>query len=90
MASVHEDFLPSMPKTKTHVSTSSTKKGKVIDDRGLPPQLRDMSPEEIAILEKKLIRKIDWRMMPTMIILQIMNYLDRCVHLDHVTRGDKY
>jgi len=89
MASVHEDFLPSMTKTKTHASNSSTKKGSIIENRGLPPLLRDMSPEEIAILEKKLKRKIDWRMMPTMIILQIMNYLDRCVHLDHVTRGNE-
>lgn len=68
-----------MSKTKTPSSILSTKKGTVIDDRGLPPLLRDLGPEEIAVLEKKLKRKIDWRMMPTMIILQIMNYLDRCV-----------
>lgn len=68
-----------MARTKTQTSIPSTKKGIIIDDRGLPTLLRDLGPEEVAVLEKKLKRKIDWRMMPTMIILQIMNYLDRCV-----------
>lgn len=88
MASIREDDLPGMATTKTHTSISSTKKGVVIDDRALPPLLRDLGPEEIAVLEKKLKRKIDWRMMPTMIVLQIMNYLDRCVGSSHcIWRG---
>lgn len=77
MASICEDALPNMTKTKTHTSILSTKKGIVIDNGGLPPLLRDLGPEEIAILEKKLKRKIDWRMMPPLIVMYIMNYLDR-------------
>lgn len=77
MASICEDALPNMTKTKTHTSILSTKKGIVIDNGGLPPLLRDLGPEEIAILEKRLKRKIDWRMMPPLIVMYIMNYLDR-------------
>lgn len=79
MASVYEDAALNMNKTTTQTSVLSTKKGMVIDDRGLPPLLRDLSPDEIANLEKKLKRKIDWRMMPPLIVMYIMNYLDRCV-----------
>lgn len=83
MASNCEDVLPDMPKAKAPASILSTKKDMMIEDRGLPPLLRDMDPQEIAILEKKLKSKIDWRMMPPMIVMYIMNYLDRSVHSDH-------
>lgn len=83
MASNCEDVLPDMPKTKTPASILSTKKDMMIEDRGLPPLLHDLDPQEIAILEKKLKRKIDWRMMPPMIVMYIMNYLDRSVPFDH-------
>ncbi|KAF6819860.1 TNA1 is necessary for nicotinic acid import into the cell [Colletotrichum plurivorum] len=43
----------------------------------LPQLLRDLSEDEFKALEKKLIRKIDIRMLPTMILIYIMNYLDR-------------
>lgn len=79
MASVCEDVTVNMNKTTTHTSIMSTKNGVVMDDRGLPPLLRDLGPEEITILEKKLKRKIDWRMMPPLIVMYIMNYLDRRV-----------
>ncbi|KAH0426078.1 TNA1 is necessary for nicotinic acid import into the cell [Colletotrichum camelliae] len=45
--------------------------------RPLPELLRDLSEEELKNLEKKLIRKVDMRMLPTMILIYIMNYLDR-------------
>lgn len=77
MASIREDVLPNMTKAETHASILSTKKDNVIDDGGFPPSLRDLDPEELAILEKKLKRKIDWRMMPPLIVMYIMNYLDR-------------
>lgn len=81
MASIHQDVLPNLSKTKTHTSILSTQKGIVIEDGGLPPLLRDLSTEEIAILEKKLKRKIDRRMLPPLIVMYIMNYLDRFVSL---------
>ncbi|KAI1373445.1 major facilitator superfamily domain-containing protein [Hypoxylon crocopeplum] len=42
-----------------------------------PPLIRDLSDEEYSILEKKLIRKMDMRLMPMVILIYIMNYLDR-------------
>lgn len=48
--------------------------------RGMPEILRNLSEEEYKALEKKLLRKIDFRLLPTMIIIYIMNYLDRCVY----------
>ncbi|KAK4690228.1 MFS transporter, ACS family, pantothenate transporter, partial [Lecanoromycetidae sp. Uapishka_2] len=43
-----------------------------------PPELvRDLAPEERVNLEKKLVRKIDTRLLPMIILMYIMNYLDR-------------
>ncbi|KAJ0333132.1 hypothetical protein COL922a_011009 [Colletotrichum nupharicola] len=47
--------------------------------RPLPELLRDLTEDELKDLEKKLIRKVDMRMLPTMILIYIMNYLDRLV-----------
>lgn len=79
MASIRDDVLPSMTKAETHTSILSAKKDIIVDNGGLPPLLRDLGPEEIAMLEKRLKRKIDWRMMPPLIVMYIMNYLDRWV-----------
>ncbi|KAM5345247.1 hypothetical protein ACJ41O_011109 [Fusarium nematophilum] len=35
------------------------------------------SPEERAIREKKFLRKIDYRLLPILIVMYIMNYIDR-------------
>ncbi|CAK7232848.1 hypothetical protein SCUCBS95973_008396 [Sporothrix curviconia] len=45
--------------------------------RRVPPLLQDLSDEEFAALEKRLVRKIDMRLLPPLIIIYIMNYLDR-------------
>jgi hypothetical protein len=43
-----------------------------------PPDLvKAMSPEERIKFEKHLIRKIDLRLLPAVVIMYIMNYLDR-------------
>lgn len=43
-----------------------------------PPEfIRNLSPEERERLEKKLKRKIDIRLLPAIIIMYIMNYIDR-------------
>lgn len=42
-----------------------------------PPMVRDLSLEERQRLEKNLVRKIDFRLLPAVIIMYIMNYLDR-------------
>ncbi|EME85510.1 uncharacterized protein MYCFIDRAFT_88541 [Pseudocercospora fijiensis CIRAD86] len=47
--------------------------------RGLeaPGLVRNLTAEERTKLEKKLVRKIDLRLLPPVIIMYIMNYLDR-------------
>ena len=43
-----------------------------------PPELvRNMSTVKRARLERKLIRKIDLRILPSLILMYVMNYLDR-------------
>lgn len=44
-----------------------------------PDFIRNLSPEERQQLEKKLKRKIDIRLLPAIIIMYIMNYIDRYV-----------
>jgi hypothetical protein len=42
-----------------------------------PEFIRSLSPEEREHLEKRLKRKIDIRLLPAIIIMYIMNYIDR-------------
>ncbi|KAI4722797.1 MFS transporter [Aureobasidium sp. EXF-10727] len=42
-----------------------------------PEAVRNMSPEERAHAEKILVRKIDFRLMPMLVLMYILNYLDR-------------
>ena len=43
-----------------------------------PPEfVKSLSAEERAVLEKRLMRKIDLRLMPAIIIMYILNYIDR-------------
>jgi hypothetical protein len=43
----------------------------------LPAVLQGRTPDEIAEMEKHLMRKIDFRLMPAVIIMYILNYIDR-------------
>lgn len=47
--------------------------------RGLepPPVVLAMSAEQRAALEAHLVRKIDLRLLPMIVIMYIMNYIDR-------------
>ncbi|KAI7657534.1 MFS transporter [Hortaea werneckii] len=42
-----------------------------------PPMMRDMTAEERKRKERIMVRKIDFRLLPPVIIMYIMNYLDR-------------
>jgi hypothetical protein len=42
-----------------------------------PAYVAGLSPEERAAAEKALVRKIDIRLLPMIIIMYILNYLDR-------------
>uniref|UniRef100_A0A8H7K0Y8 Major facilitator superfamily (MFS) profile domain-containing protein n=1 Tax=Bionectria ochroleuca TaxID=29856 RepID=A0A8H7K0Y8_BIOOC len=39
--------------------------------------LRDLSENELETLNKRLVKKIDWRMMPMITLMFLLNYLDR-------------
>jgi len=43
----------------------------------LPPILRDLTPEALAQMEKKLVRKVDLRLLPMLVLMYIMNV--RCL-----------
>ncbi|KAL8801811.1 MAG: hypothetical protein Q9182_004218 [Xanthomendoza sp. 2 TL-2023] len=45
--------------------------------REAPPLVRDLAPEERAGLENALVKKIDLRLLPMLILMYLMNYLDR-------------
>ena len=42
-----------------------------------PEFIRQMSPEEVKKAEAALRKKIDLRLMPMIVVMYIMNYLDR-------------
>ncbi|KAK6456356.1 transporter of nicotinic acid [Scheffersomyces xylosifermentans] len=70
----------------THVEVDKVDDSKIIDENGieeeleyfdLPESLQGMTQEELRILDKKTTRKIDLRLMPMLIYIYILNYLDR-------------
>ncbi|KAL9008582.1 MAG: hypothetical protein Q9173_006311 [Seirophora scorigena] len=64
-----------------HLSDTSndpeTKDPSVRKRREAPPLVRDLAPEERARLETALVKKIDLRLLPMLILMYLMNYLDR-------------
>jgi len=43
----------------------------------IPDSIASLSPEERRVAEKKLVRRIDFRLLPMLVMMYIMNYLDR-------------
>ncbi|KFY21974.1 hypothetical protein V493_06941 [Pseudogymnoascus sp. VKM F-4281 (FW-2241)] len=39
--------------------------------------LRDLNQEQMVALNKKVLRKLDWRLLPTITLMFLLNYLDR-------------
>lgn len=39
--------------------------------------LRDLSADQMAALNRHVVRKVDWKMMPMLTVMFLMNYLDR-------------
>ncbi|MCJ1280098.1 hypothetical protein MMC21_007924 [Puttea exsequens] len=65
-------------KLARHISNTSLENAPPLRTKREPPELvRDLHPDERAHLEAKLVRKIDGRLLPMLIIMYIMNYLDR-------------
>ncbi|KAE8168340.1 major facilitator superfamily domain-containing protein [Aspergillus tamarii] len=45
--------------------------------RRMPESLRNLSEDEISTLNRKIVRKVDFLVLPTIGILYILNYIDR-------------
>ena len=76
---VHSDDLEENKKEVVdHVSHASLDAVPSMRTKREPPELvRAMSPEERQRQERALTRKIDFRLLPMIILMYIMNYLDR-------------
>ncbi|KAH8195099.1 hypothetical protein TruAng_010739 [Truncatella angustata] len=46
-------------------------------DRNASPSLLPSDVNEYQALERKLVRKVDWRLMPVLVVMIVLNYLDR-------------
>ena len=64
-------------KLADHISDTSLENAPTRPRREPPELIRNLSPEERERLEKALTRKIDFRILPMLILIYIMNYLDR-------------
>lgn len=51
--------------------------GSTVSIQPMPPTLQGLTDEEISSLEKQLVKKLDLRLMPMLVLIYIMNYLDR-------------
>ncbi|KAK1148798.1 hypothetical protein N8T08_008683 [Aspergillus melleus] len=61
-----------------HSDKVSAAEGQVdVASSRMPDSLRDLSDEEIKKLNKKVVRKVDLLVLPTIGILYILNYIDR-------------
>ncbi|KAJ5361139.1 MFS general substrate transporter [Penicillium brevicompactum] len=61
----HVEYTPSKDDNVTHLAFQ------------MPACLANLSPEERDQMEKKLVRKIDTRLLIMMVVMYILNYLDR-------------
>jgi hypothetical protein len=75
--------LEKVPKGDETGSTDEKAAATTVEDnkrlqRSEPPEfIRNLAPEERERLEKLLKRKLDYRILPAIIIMYIMNYIDR-------------
>ncbi|ORY68702.1 major facilitator superfamily domain-containing protein [Pseudomassariella vexata] len=76
--SSNEDGLAAHHGTKS-IATSADPNIQEARARGLQPPaiLANLTPEERLVLEAHLRRKVDLRLLPMMILMYIMNYIDR-------------
>ncbi|KAK8063091.1 tartrate transporter [Apiospora hydei] len=74
-ASITADDDVSKPDTK-HVDEACSKPVGV-HTVATPESLRGMAEDELKKLEKKMVRKVDFVILPIMTVLYILNYVDR-------------
>ena len=81
------NMSPTSDPTPTKADAKGETEHYEMEEPSLAPELTDLqkeivvvaalSEEEYALAEKKLVRKIDLRLLPTLFILLVLNYLDR-------------
>jgi hypothetical protein len=84
MAPAHDNFEKGLPAPEVD-SGSDKARVQEIDAVGAEPApefIRNWTPEERHAAEKRLKAKIDLRLMPMIILMYIMNYLDRASNRD--------
>ncbi|ETI19647.1 hypothetical protein G647_08659 [Cladophialophora carrionii CBS 160.54] len=77
---VHQDYVPDSDRSSSNrvkLDAAEYVEAPVTVGREPPPYVKSLSPEERRIAERALVRKIDFRLIPTIIIMYILNYLDR-------------
>ncbi|KAL4782818.1 major facilitator superfamily domain-containing protein [Aspergillus varians] len=62
---------------ETDADKASTAEGQVTAFDRMPEALRELSEDEMHALNRKIVRKIDLVILPTIGILYILNYIDR-------------
>ncbi|KAK8439302.1 hypothetical protein ACI3LY_005166 [Candidozyma auris] len=60
---------------ESKIESTSEEKGRFVVEK--PDSLKQYSEEEIDAFHKKIMRKVDLRLIPMLILLYILNYLDR-------------
>lgn len=68
------------PDTKSmiqHISVVANTEDSPNPRKDAPPYVASLSPEERERAERALVRKIDLRLLPMIVVIYIMNYLDR-------------
>lgn len=63
--------------TTTHLEHRDDVKTTAAHDEALPEILRQYSEDELQAMEKSIVRRIDFRTLPILVILFIVNILDR-------------
>ena len=64
--------------TTEHISDLSLEHGSTTTrKREAPPLVQALSADDRDRLERALVRKIDIRLLPTIVVMYILNYLDR-------------
>lgn len=66
------DMTPFKKSHKGHIDAEFVEHANPAKPSSLPILLQDLSEDEIKILEKKMIRKVDWRMLPLIILMYIL------------------
>ncbi|KXJ90085.1 MFS transporter [Microdochium bolleyi] len=81
----HADEKPRPSDDLAKVEAAEVEDGSPVRPRTYTPleiqarfeSLRDLSPAQMEALNKKVVSKIDWRLMPMITIMFLLNYLDR-------------